>query len=736
MNKFLKMTLCAATLTAASAMAAPSYPFPQNMKNPKGYTIPFASTDMIKDHFAKWKKAWMKDVNGQRYILAPEGTCSTVSEAIAYGMLIMVYMDDGTNGAEQDFKNLYNTWTQNGGKEAGMNWRIGCSGGSGSASDADFDAALALVMASKQWNNSQYLEDAKKIISWMKTNDINGSQIKPGSQWNDYFNPSYAATANFKVFGQVTNDASFWDDVITQAYKDLSACQNSTSGLVSDWCDWSSHQPTKNNKAAVAQDEDAGFFDDAARTPWRMAWAYYWFGDTKAQAFNKKINDWMLPTARTASGINSGYFPSGQAVTSEKRNFVSSTFSGGMGLAASSFDDDASKSFMETVYKTLSNMTSCEKADGCGESVPGEKYYPSTLNLLYLLLMTGNMPNLLDANSFEKFTPDPSLASGVSEAEGVQQAVKDSTVGISGFWNWGAYHDKLGLGTTMSPDSGASPVYLRNGEFFAEATMEIGPEPQWTQAKQDVCDNTPAQCELKYPSAGIAMSFLSDDNKGVNLKALGVKAVRVTLKSQGPIRMAVLNEITKENEKKKLKNLGAGSEPGTYVDPVSDYTAITYDLTPDQNGFKGDGKNDFTILDWVDKNNAPIGDEIIECVTGLKWEVKDSKGGFGAISIKAIEFLDASNNVIDPSKITGIVIKPIPTGVVASAKVSAAKVIASDAGIQILGAKVGSDYAVFSLQGRVVSSGKIMGATQGISVPSKGAYLVRVEGKISTVTVK
>ena len=142
MKNFIKATMCVAALAATTAMAG-SYPFPQNMKSPHGYTIPFANTDMIKDHYSKWKKAWYDASQG--WILAPEGTCSTVSEAIAYGMLITVYMDD-----QQIFDKLYGTWKSNGGNGAGMNWRVGCSGGSGSASDADFDAALALVMASKQ----------------------------------------------------------------------------------------------------------------------------------------------------------------------------------------------------------------------------------------------------------------------------------------------------------------------------------------------------------------------------------------------------------------------------------------------------------------------------------------------------------------------------------------------------------------------------------------------------------
>lgn len=717
MKNFFKATVCVAALAATSAMAAGAFPFPQNMKSPHGYTIPFADTQVIKDHFNLWKQAWYQDKGSEAWVLAPEGDCSTVSEAIAYGMLITVYMDE-----QSMFDKLYKTWTNNAvNGNGGMNWRIGCSGGTGSASDADFDAALALIMASKQWGGN-YLNNAKSLISWIASNDINGSQIKPGNAWNDAFNPSYATTANFKLFQDVAGGS--WNNVISQAYTDLNACQNSTSGLVPDWCSWGDHKPTKTS-ASVAQDEDPGFFDDAARTPWRMAWAYYWYGDTKAQAFNKKINDWMIPTARTASGINSGYFVSGQAVTSEKRNFVSSTFSGGMGMAASSFDDGASKDFMESVYKTLSNLESCKTASGCGEgNNAGEKYYPSTLNILYLLLITGNMPNFYDMTGFTQFTPDPSLASGVSTAEGVQQASRDSTVGVSGFWNWGAYHDKLGIGTVMSPDSGTSPLYKTGCEITAEATMEIGPEPTWTA-------EAAAAGTLKYPSAGIAMSFLSDDKKGVDLDALKVKYLRVTSKVKGPIRLAILNEKTVE----------AGGEPGTYVDGTGDYTTVTYDLTPDQFGFKGDGKNDFTILDWVKTSTAPTGAEIITAVTGLKWEVKDAKGGFGSVSIKAVEFLDANKQVIDPVKITGITVPATQCGSGTDAFVfrslaPSAKVIASGSQIQVLGAKVGSDYAVFNMQGKVVKAGKISGATQGISVANRGTFLVRVDGKIHSVTVK
>ncbi|MCQ2101658.1 MAG: glycosyl hydrolase family 8 [Fibrobacter sp.] len=745
MKNIFKIALGATLLTSVAVSAAGKYPFPQNMKSPYGYTVPFASTDMIKDHYEAWKGAWYDASKG--WILSPEGTCSTVSEAIAYGMLITVYMDDETM-----FKKLYGTWTGNAPTNGGMHWRIGCSGGTGSATDSDIDAALALVEASVQWNNTQYLDDAKKLISWIETNDFNGTQLKPGSNWNDAFNPSYAGLANFKLFEKVSGGN--WGTHRSDVAKDLLACQNSTTGLVTDWCSWGSHQPTKTS-AAVAQGEDAGFFDDAARTPWRTAWAYYWYGDEDAKKFNDKVAKWLIPTTMSASGINSGYYWNGEAELSEKRRFVSSTFSGGLGLATSSqADDQNSKNYMETVYKALSQLTSCKAAADCGmEGVKGEKYYPSTLNLLYLLLMTGNMPNLYDLTGFTAFTPDPSLMrSSDSGVDGVQQTRGDTTVGVSGFWNWGAYHDKYGIGTKMSPDSGASPVYLRDGAYFADAVMEIGPEPEY---------GTPEATAGRYPSAGIAMSFNKAET-GIDLSALGIKYLRITAKTEGPVRFAILNEATVQ----------AGGEPGMFIPNTNDYTATTYDLTPCDYGFYGlesrcntGSEKLIDVLGWVNKNTAPEGREILKSVKGLKFEVKDSKGGYGAISVKSIEFLDGSKNVVDPAKITGIVISTPtvtpgttdpgttdpttpgttdpgttpgvdePIAIAASAPVAMAKVSVSGMNIMVDGV-AGASVAVFNMQGKLVASTKAFAGATSITVPNKGLYMVRVGNKMNKVVVK
>ncbi len=732
MKSLLKITTCAVALAATAVMAG-SYPFPQNMKNPHGYTIPFADTDMIKDHYNQWKSAWYDASQG--WIYSPEGTCSTVSEGIAYGMLISVYMDD-----QSMFDKLYGTWKSNGGNGGGMNWRVGCDAGSGSASDADFDAALALVMASKQWGGS-YLNDAKTIISWIATNDIEGNKIKPGNQWNDAFNPSYATTANFHVFQEVAGGS--WSSVISQAYSDLSACQNSTSGLVTDWCDWQKHTPTTTRASVGDGATMAGFFDDAARTPWRTAWAYYWYGDDNAKSFNKKIVNWLYSaTYNDAGGILSGYKHDGSDPNIQARKFVSSTFSGGLGLAASSFDGDADKAYMETVYKVLAAQTSCKSANNCGqENVPGEKYYPATLNLLYLLLMTGNMPNFYNMAGFEKFTPDPSLMRGVRMPSGTQQAKEDTTVGLSGFWKWGAYHDKWpNTGTQMKPDSGTSPLFLGSEGISAEAFIDIGPEP---------ADGSADAQAKRYPSAGIAMNFNAEET-GVDFLALGIDGVRFKIKTEGTVRFALLNTSTSE----------AGGEPGYMLETTNGYETIKLKLA----GGGSTTVGDLTVPTWV--NDPSTANDVMKTVSGVKFEAKMPKGGYASISLKSIEFLKGSQ-VIDPVTLTGIKIEEVKpqssssTVVTSSGSVagssnsvgpdqssssviglamadalSTIKVATSGLSVQILNAKLGANYAIMSVQGKVIASGKITSASHAVTLPNKGMYLVKVGSEIRPVRVK
>ena len=280
------------------------------------------------------------------------------------------------------------------------------------------------------------------------------------------------------------------------------------------------------------------------------------------------------------------------------------------------------------------------------------------------------------------------------------------------------------------------------------------------------------------------MSFKSEECKatktcGVDFTELGIKYIRVTSKSSGPIRMAILNVYTDENEANKVENAGAGSEPGIFVGNSEEYVSDLYDLTPRGKGFNGIAGGD-TIgpLDWVKLDNVPDGQTILKGVKGLKWEVKDSKGGIGEISIMSVEFLDANKKVIDPYLRTGVKIASnivgssasvaprssesanpgssssassmnagssnsanpgsvvAPEAIGSSSFAPLARVSVSGMNISVENAKLNADVAVFTMQGKLVTSGKASFGNASVTVPNKGAYLVRVNGRSYKVNVK
>src|SRR5690606_36098459 len=144
---------------------------------------------------------------------------STVSEGIAYGMLIAVYMNDQHLFDELwKYEQLY--LTLNG----LMHWYIGAEGnvlGEGAASDADEDMAWALIMADRQWGgggtlSGTYIDIARDLIDKIWQHEIiDGKMLRPGDGWGGWSdaNPSYFAPSYYRTFAEVSGNAG-WNDVV------------------------------------------------------------------------------------------------------------------------------------------------------------------------------------------------------------------------------------------------------------------------------------------------------------------------------------------------------------------------------------------------------------------------------------------------------------------------------------------------------------------------------------------
>ena len=181
-----------------------NFPFPQNRHSAHCNYPNYRNAD-VKAAYEKWKADTVTADGAGGFLrvrrsnepgLEPN---STVSEGIAYGMLIAVYMAD-----QSLFDGLWKyeqLWLDD---SKLMHWYISGNGkdilGKGAASDADEDMAWALLMADRQWGgkgslSDTYLNIAKKQIEQVYNTEIQDDKLlKPGTWggWNTV-NPSYFA---------------------------------------------------------------------------------------------------------------------------------------------------------------------------------------------------------------------------------------------------------------------------------------------------------------------------------------------------------------------------------------------------------------------------------------------------------------------------------------------------------------------------------------------------------------
>ncbi len=392
------------------ATAAPNYPFPNNYAYPYGKI--YTGSDVkgkIQTLYEEWKDNYY-ETSGKygrvKFTQKGESGDNSVSEGIAYGMLIFVYMDNATNNTQADFDRLWEYYKLNMNDNGVMNWKVSKftgqvtagDGNANGATDADLDAAQALLMAYKQWGDSKYLNDAKTLISNIWTFEVNHSNnsLKPGDMFDDYKNPCYFITNAMRLFDYVNTmerwgKAWDWAAVVSNCYSTMKKAANATTGLIPDWC----YNDGSYLNGLINFKFESIFGYDAVRIPWRMAHAYAWYGDDEAKAIASKITNWASTNASTkeVTNIVDGYYLNGTPgdgqppFTGSLTSWGSSSnacFKGGLSIG--SMVDASFNSYMTKCW------TYGAQTDAYGA------YYTHTTQLLFMLCLTGNMPNFYDMN--------------------------------------------------------------------------------------------------------------------------------------------------------------------------------------------------------------------------------------------------------------------------------------------------------------------------------------------------
>ena len=262
-----------AVALALIVIGGPLYMAINSDLKPEQKTPPREATTAAAKHFLD---AYV-DPDG-RVVRRDQGN-DTVSEGQAYAMLVAVAIGDKSR-----FESAW-TWTktnliQPNGLMA-WNWKDGSVVDSQPASDADLDAARALAVAARQFDEPRYGEDAKALaaaILQFETLDTAGSKtpVLLAGPWATeaphYTNPSYHSPRTFDELAKLTGNARW--NALNEAERTRTSAlispDRDTVRLPSDWA------RVDGNGTVVASSppgkaEEPKYSFDAVRLPIRLA---------------------------------------------------------------------------------------------------------------------------------------------------------------------------------------------------------------------------------------------------------------------------------------------------------------------------------------------------------------------------------------------------------------------------------------------------------------------------------
>jgi endo-1,4-beta-D-glucanase Y len=270
-----------------------------------------------------------------------------------------------------------------------MSWAVNSNGSGGetfspsvTATDGDLDIGYALVLANYQWgaNGSiNYLDEAEKVIAAIKRYEMNPNNKRvmlcDYHDWSDQSHHQYWLSRcsdwmadHLRTFNEVTGD-SYWNDAVStiySVYNYVSSNYSSATGLVPDWINYDPPQP--HSYAGKTH-----YSYDACRFPWRIATDFAHNGSSSAKAVLNKISGWIISkTGGEPRDIMAEYELDGTAIG----NYTSAAFTSPFLVACMADKSATSQTFLDKGWNVIKSEQ--------------EGYYEDTINLLCMLLMSGN----------------------------------------------------------------------------------------------------------------------------------------------------------------------------------------------------------------------------------------------------------------------------------------------------------------------------------------------------------
>jgi len=248
----------------------------------------------------------------------------STSEGQAYAMLRAVWIGDRVTfdktftWARNNLNSGIRTdklWAWKWGKNAEGKWAVLDKA---FASDADQDAALALILAARVWNDGKYKDDARAILRdlWkLGTVDAAGHRyLLAGDSLCKRevcrINPSYYAPYAYRIFSTV-DDSGDWNALVGTSYQLLSVVSGfAKTGLPADWIELN----TNTGEIARASEKDSSYSYDAFRVHWRIAVDRELFRDPRASQYLQNSLVWITSQWKQHQKLPAVISPAGKGL--------------------------------------------------------------------------------------------------------------------------------------------------------------------------------------------------------------------------------------------------------------------------------------------------------------------------------------------------------------------------------------------------------------------------------------
>ncbi len=354
----------------------------------------------VRAAYDDWKKHYLVDLktvpDQQRIAFGKKepNRAKTVSEGQGYGMVITAIMAGYDPQAQGIFDGLWNFCRAHPSSVESrlMAWEVPTGSGDepDSAFDGDADIAYALLLADKQWGSGglvNYKAQAAKVIEGIKAATIGKDSHLPllgdwvtGSgkhnQWQT--RSSDFIYGHFRAYGRATGDDS-WSRVIEATQSAATKLQTNyavATGLLPDFVIPKTivpYDPKPAGPKFLEDKNDGNFNYNACRDPWRIGTDALLNNDAVSLAQVRKLSAWVeKTTAGNPQKIRAGYKLDGTPLGGS--NYFTSVFVAPFGVAA--MTGPAQQKWLDSIYGAVRGAR--------------EDYFEDSINLLCLLVMTGN----------------------------------------------------------------------------------------------------------------------------------------------------------------------------------------------------------------------------------------------------------------------------------------------------------------------------------------------------------